>query len=87
MHRLIQEGAHFQSIRDHLISYRWSPQQIATKLSAMNPEDRCQRVSHETICTAIYGHPDCALKKELVEALCQHKPARALRRFTATQCT
>ncbi|WDN17606.1 hypothetical protein LL920_03900 [Xanthomonas oryzae] len=39
----------FQLVRDHLVLWRWSPQQIAAKLSHMYPDDPAQRVSHETI--------------------------------------
>nr|WP_264484144.1 IS30 family transposase [Xanthomonas oryzae] len=37
--------------------------------------------------TAIYAHPRGGLKKELVEALRQHKPTRCLRRTTAAKRT
>ncbi|MGD3047018.1 IS30 family transposase, partial [Xanthomonas oryzae pv. oryzicola] len=52
----------FQQVRDDLVLYRWSPQQIAAKLKAMHPDDPSQRVSHETIYAAIYAHPRGGLK-------------------------
>ncbi|KFA11719.1 transposase [Xanthomonas vasicola pv. musacearum NCPPB 2005] len=72
---------------DDLVLYRWSPQQISAKLKAMHPDDPSQRVSQETIYSALYAHPRGGLKKELVEALGQHKPARGLRRTTAAKRT
>ena len=53
----------------------------------MHPDDPTQRASHETIYAAIYAHPRGGLKKELVEALRQHKPTRGLRRTTAAKRT
>lgn len=53
----------------------------------MHPDDRNQRVSHETIYAAIYAYPRGGLKKELVDALRQHKPSRGLRRTTAAKRT
>ncbi|KAB0517690.1 IS30 family transposase [Xanthomonas cissicola] len=76
-----------QTVRDHLVLWRWSPQQIAAKLRTMHPDDPAQRVSHETIYASIYAHPRGGLKKELVEALRQRKPSRGLRRKTAAKRT
>ena len=83
--RIVEGNELFQRIRDDLVLYRWSPQQIAAKLRAMHPDDPAQRASHETIYAAIYAHPRGGLKKELVEALRQHKPTRGLRRTTAAK--
>ncbi|WP_425521307.1 IS30 family transposase, partial [Xanthomonas vasicola] len=83
--RLVEGGALFQSVRDDLVFQRWSPQQIAAKRKVMHPDDPTQRVSHETIYAAIYAYPRGGLKKELVEALRQRKPARGRRRTTATK--
>lgn len=85
--KIIEGGALFQRIRDHLVLYRWSPQQIAAKLRDMHPDDPTQRVSHETIYASIYAHPRGGLKKELVEALRQSKPTRGRRRTTAAKRT
>ena len=75
-HRRLIEGSDLsQFVRDHLVLYRWSPQQIAAKLRDMHPDDSSQRVSHETIYASIYAHPRGGLKKELVEAPRQGKPA------------
>jgi len=85
--RLIQGSELSQFVRDHLVLYRWSPQQIAAKLRHMHPDDSSQRISHETIYASIYAHPRGGLKKELVDALRQSKPTRGLRRTTAAQRT
>ncbi|XUP35106.1 IS30 family transposase (plasmid) [Xanthomonas axonopodis pv. vasculorum] len=84
-HKMVEGSALFQSIRDDLVLYRWSPQQIAAKLRSMHPDDSAQRVSHETIYASIYAHPRGGLKKELVEALRQSKPTRGRRRTTAAK--
>jgi len=84
---LIEGGELSQFVRDHLMLYRWSPQQIAAKLRDMHPDDSSQRVSHETIYASIYAYPRGGLKKELVEALRQSKPTRGLRRTTAAKRT
>ncbi|RXR07303.1 IS30 family transposase [Pseudoxanthomonas composti] len=83
--KIVEGSALFQSIRDDLVFYRWSPQQIAAKLRGLHPDDPSQRVSHETIYAAIYAHPCGGLKKELVDALRRHKPTRGLRRTTAAK--
>jgi len=83
--KIVEGSVLFQSIRDDLVFYRWSPQQITAKLRAMHPDDPSQRVSHETIYAAIYAHPRGGLKKELVDALRQHKPTRGMRRTTAAK--
>ncbi len=85
--KIAKGSALFQSIRDHLVLYRWSPQQIAAKLRFMHPDDPSQRVSHETIYASIYAHPRGGLKKELVEALRQSKPTRGRRRTSAAKRT
>ncbi|WP_337245224.1 IS30 family transposase [Luteimonas sp. gir] len=81
--KLVEEGELFQFVHDHLVFERWSPQQIAATLRAMQPDDASQRVSHETIYAAIYVYPRGGLKKALVEALRQGKPSRGRRRTTA----
>lgn len=87
-HRRPIEGSELsQFVRDHLVLYRWSPQQIAAKLRHMHPDDSSQRISHEAIYASIYAHPRGGLKKELVEALRQSRPMRGLRRTTAAKRT
>ncbi|MFC7519540.1 hypothetical protein ACFQS6_03185 [Xanthomonas populi] len=63
-------------LRDHLLLWRCSPQQMAAKLSRMHPDDPTQRVSHETMYASTDAHPHGGLKKELVQALPQHTPSR-----------
>lgn len=52
----------------------------------MHPDDPSWHVSHETIYAAIYAYPKGALKKEMIAALRQAKPARGrVRRSGARQ--
>jgi IS30 family transposase len=82
--RKLQDGTRLHRlVSDRLLHWRWSPQQIASRLRRMHPEDPSLQVSHETIYAAIYAHPRGALKQALVEALRQHKPQRGRRRRTA----
>jgi IS30 family transposase len=78
--KLAAGGALYQHVHDHLVYWRWSPQQIAARLRCMHPDDPVQRVSHETIYAAIYAHPRGGLKQAMIEALHQEKPARGRRR-------
>jgi len=72
----------FLHVFDQLIYRRWSPQQIASRLKHMHPDDPSWRVSHETIYATIYAHPRGALKLGMIDALRQRKPARGRRRTT-----
>ena len=81
--RLVEGTDLFGFVRDRLLFERWSPQQIATTLRIMHPDDTNQRVSHETIYAAIYAHPRGGLKQALVEALRQGKPRRGRARKAA----
>jgi len=80
-------GALYQHVHDRLVYLRWSPQQIAARLRKMPESTRPGLVSHETIYAAIYAQPRGGLKKAMVEALRQAKPARGLRRTTAAAKT
>jgi len=64
-------------VRDRLMHFRWSPEQISAGLKLMHPEDSTCQVSHET---NNGGDPRGGLKAVMVEALRQHKPRRGLRR-------
>ena len=74
---------------------RWSPQQIAGRLAAMNPETgdvalSALQVSHETIYCAIYAMPRGTLRSELIGLLRKsHKTrmprARGVMRSNAVQ--
>jgi len=75
----------YQHVRDRLVYWRWSPQQIAARLRRMYPDDPDQRVSHETIYAAIYAHPRGELKQAMIDALRQEKPARGRRRTSLAQ--
>ena len=67
-------------VRDCLLYRYWSPQQIAARLQNMPPSSlpNQQRVSHGTI----YAQPRGSLKKEMIQAPCQHKSERGRRRTT-----
>jgi IS30 family transposase len=78
--KLAAGSALYRRVHDHLVYWRWSPQQIAARLRCMHPDDPDQRVSHETIYAAIYAHPRGGLKQAMIEALRQEKPARGRRR-------
>ena len=73
--KLHREGSLFKFVCDHLRQH-WSPQQIAGELKKLHPNNKRQRVSHESIYTCIYAQPRGELKKELVACL---RMARAKR--------
>lgn len=66
--KLSRPGALFKQVCEYL-HLHWSPQQIAGHLKKLHPNDRRQRVSHESIYTCIYAQPRGELKKELVSCL------------------
>ena len=80
--KLVPEAPFYDWVRNRLIHWCWSPEQIAARLRRMHPGDPSQRVSHETIYAAIYAQPRGGLKAEMIAALRQHKPSRGLRRTT-----
>ena len=80
--KLVPEAPFYAWVRDRLIHWRWSPDQIAARLRRMHPDDPSQRVSHETIHAAIYAQPRGGLKALMIEALRQAKPKRGTRRTT-----
>jgi IS30 family transposase len=80
--KLAEGGALYRLVHDHLVFWRWSPEQIAQRLRRMHPEDPSACVSHETIYAAIYAQPRGGLKAAMIEALRQAKPSRGRRRTT-----
>jgi IS30 family transposase len=48
---------------------KWSPQQIASTLAFVFPDDPDMQVSHETIYTAIYAQPRGELRRQLIACL------------------
>lgn len=78
--KLFAGGALWRFVWHHLVTFRWSPEQIAATLHAMHPDDPQARVSHETIYAMIYAQPRGGLKAALVEALRQHKHRRGIGR-------
>ena len=73
-------GALWRVVWHRLVTFRWSPEQIAATLSAMHPDEPKARVSHETIYAMIYAQPRGGLKAALVEALRQGKHRRGVGR-------
>ena len=73
--KLHPHGALWRVVCD-LLSWRWSPQQIAATLRRMHPDDPAWHVSHETIYNAIYAYPRGELKKQLIALLRQGKSSR-----------
>jgi len=79
--RRLEEGtALFQHVDNRLVHDRWSPQQIASGLRMMHPDDADRRVSHETIYASIYACPRGSLKLGMIEALRQRTHVRGRRR-------
>ena len=59
---------------------RWSPQQIAWRMSLDYPDDRRMRISHETIYAWLYVVPRGGLRRQLLAALRQPRARRRRRR-------
>ena len=66
--KLIEGSGLHGWVRDWLVHFRWSPEQIAGRLKAMEPDDPGSRVSHETIYAAIYTHPRGGLRAAMIVA-------------------
>jgi IS30 family transposase len=73
-------GVLWRFVWRHLVTFRWSPEQIAATLRSMHPDDPQARVSHETIYAMIYAQARGGLKAALVEALRQGKLRRGVGR-------
>jgi len=59
-----------------LLSWKWSPQQIASSLKLVFPDEPERHVSHETIYTAIYAQPRGELRRQLIACLRQGRGTR-----------
>jgi len=59
-----------------LLSWKWSPQQIAATLKRVFPHEPQRHISHETIYTAIYAQPRGELRRQLVACLRQGRSTR-----------
>ena len=59
-----------------LLSWKWSPQQIAATLKRVYPDEPDHHVSHETIYTAIYAQPRGELRRQLIACLRQGRGTR-----------
>jgi IS30 family transposase len=79
---LVPDAPFYDWVRNRLIHWRWSPEQIAARLRLMHPDDPSQRIFHEAIYAAIYAQPLGGLKVLMIEALRQAKRKRGMRRTT-----
>ena len=66
--KLVVGNALFASVKSLLLE-RWSPQQIASRLATLHPNETALRVSHETIYNVIYAQPRGELRRELIACL------------------
>ena len=62
-----------------MLSWKWSPQQIAATLKRVFPEESARRFSHETIYNAIYAQPRGELRRQLIACLRHGRSTRAPR--------
>lgn len=65
---------------------RWSPQQIAKKLTLLYPSDMIMRISHESIYQYIYILPRTTLKRQLASELRRAHKNRRKRKGQAKSC-
>ena len=63
-----------------MLGRHWSPQQVAATLQHWYPQQLWQRVSHETIYTAIYTMPRGQLRREVTALLRQARSDRRRKR-------
>lgn len=70
--RLVEGSALYGFVRHKLLDHYWFPQQIASRLRQMHPDDSTWQVSHETIYGTIYAHPKGALRQDMIKALRIH---------------
>ena len=59
-----------------MLSWKWSPQQIAATLKRVFPDEPERHVSHETIYTTIYAQARGELRRDLIACLRQGKSTR-----------
>ncbi|MBU2799070.1 IS30 family transposase, partial [Acidithiobacillus sp. VAN18-4] len=66
--KLVTGNAMTERVTAAILERKWSPEQVAGRLRLEHPEDKSERVSHETIYQYIYAHPSGELKRVLIEA-------------------
>jgi transposase, IS30 family len=74
--RILIERIALREYVEKKIAARWSPEQIAVKLTREYPHDTSMRVSHEAIYQYIYVLPRGSLKRSLIEGLRQERAWR-----------
>jgi IS30 family transposase len=70
-------------LREIVLSYltkNWSPEQIASRLNILYPEDMNMHISHETIYSYLYVLPRGELKREITACLRRHHKCRRVRK-------
>ena len=75
-HKLAGDDALHEWVRDKLEHLRWSPEQSAGRLLAMQPEDPAARVNPETRLRRDLRASQRRTEGGKVAALRQHKPSR-----------
>jgi len=73
--KLHMQGVGWGVVRT-LLDWKWSPQQIASSLKLVFPDEPERHVSHETIYTAIYAQPRGELRRQLIACLRQGRGTR-----------
>ncbi len=73
--KLAMQGVGWGVVRT-LLDWKWSPQQIASSLKLVFPNEPERHVSHETIYTAIYAQPRGELRRQLIACLRQGRGTR-----------
>jgi transposase, IS30 family len=73
--KLEQETVLFGVI-EHFLREGWSPEQMAGTMKSLYPQQPEERVSHETIYTALYVMPKGELRAELLGCLRQRRRVR-----------
>jgi IS30 family transposase len=72
----LRPGTRLFGVVEHCLREGWSPEQIAGTLQRQSPHQPEQRVSHETIYTALYVMPKGELRTELLACLRQGRRVR-----------
>lgn len=73
--KLSTDGVLWSAVRQ-MLTWKWSPQEIAATLKRTFPAEPSLHVSHESIYNAIYAHPKGELRRELIACLRQGRAKR-----------
>jgi len=78
--RILARPGRLREAVEVMLSFRWSPEQIAQWLKRRYPDDRDMQISHEAIYQYIYVLPRGELKRTLISALRQERGWRRKKR-------